>query len=298
MTIIIAGGSGFLGQELSKWFRRKGHTVYILTRTPKYRDDHYWDARNTGPWQQLLEHGDVLINMTGKSVDCRYTEANKKAILLSRLESTAVLQQAVDQCSNPPKVWLNASSATIYVHAETQQMTEATGITGDDFSMGICTQWEAAFFARNHPQTRKVALRTSIVLGNEGGAFPKFRQITRLGLGGVQGRGQQMMSWIHIDDFCAAVAFLIDQVHISGPVNITAPNPVRNREFMQQLRRHCKMPFGLPAPAYLLEMAAAVIGTETELMLKSRNVVPERLLQEGFTFQYPEIDDALEQLIP
>lgn len=297
MNIVIAGGSGFLGQELSKWFRRKGHAVYILTRTPKYRDDHYWDACHTGPWQQLLEHCDVLINMTGKSVDCRYTEANKKAILRSRLESTAVLQQAVDQCNHPPKVWLNASSATIYVHAETQQMTEATGITGDDFSMGICTQWEAAFFARTSPQTRKVALRTSIVLGNEGGAFPKFRQITRLGLGGIQGHGQQMMSWIHINDFCAAVAYLIGQTHITGPVNITAPAPVRNGEFMQTLRRHCKMPFGLPAPAYLLEVAAAIIGTETELMLKSRNVVPERLQQEGFTFQYATINQALEQLL-
>lgn len=298
MNIVIAGGTGFLGQELSKWFRRKGHTIHILTRNPKYRDDHYWDARSIGPWQQLLEGCDVLINMTGKSVDCRYTEANKKAILQSRIDSTAVLQQAVDQCSHPPKLWLNASSATIYIHAETQQMTEASGITGDDFSMNICKQWEAAFFNKVSPQTRKVALRTSIVLGNEGGAFPKFKQITRLGLGGEQGRGTQMMSWIHIDDFCAAIAFIIAQEQISGPVNITAPVPLSNQQFMQQLRNRCHIPFGLPAPVSILEIAAVLLGTETELMLKSRNVVPMHLLQEGFTFQYPVIDQALEQLIP
>ncbi|MNY02148.1 Epimerase family protein [compost metagenome] len=177
-------------------------------------------------------------------------------------------------------------------------MTEASGITGDDFSMNICKQWEAAFFNKVNPQTRKVALRTSIVLGNEGGAFPKFKQITRLGLGGEQGRGAQMMSWVHIDDFCAAVAFIMAQEQISGPVNITAPVPVPNLQFMQQLRKRCRMSFGLPAPVYILEIAAVLLGTETELMLKSRNAVPARLLQEGFTFQYPAIDLALAQLIP
>ncbi|RQO32194.1 TIGR01777 family protein [Taibaiella sp. KBW10] len=297
MKIVIAGGSGFLGQALKSYFTQKGAQVFILTRTPQKSGDVYWDAKNPGAWQQTLEQADVLINMTGKSVDCRYTEVNKHAIYQSRIDSTTLLQQSIETCTQPPKVWLNASSATIYVHAETQQMTEGSGIIGDDFSMNICKSWEASFFKETSVPVRKVALRTAIVLGNEGGAFPKFKQITRFGLGGQQGRGQQMMSWIHIEDFCRAVDFIMQHEEISGAINVTAPNPIPNRSFMQHLQKRMGIPFGIPSPAALLELAAMLIGTETELMLKSRNVLPERLQQYGFSFNYPDLSAALKQLI-
>jgi uncharacterized protein (TIGR01777 family) len=243
-----------------------------------------------------MEGTDVLINLTGKSVDCRYNEKNKEEIYKSRIDSTKVLQQAVDQCITKPKIWLNASSATIYIHSETHLNTEENGIIGDDFSMNICKNWEKEFFKMNNEQTRKVALRTSIVLGNNGGAFPKLQMITRFGLGGKQGRGQQKVSWIHIDDFCKAVEWIINHEDMSGTVNVTAPNPVSNEDLMIRMRKHLKIPFGLNAPVWQLEVASLFLNTETELLLKSRNVYPEKLIKAGFQFTYPELDKALQHL--
>lgn len=250
-----------------------------------------------GEWKNILEDSDVLINLTGKSVDCRYTEKNKKEIYSSRIDSTKILQQAMDQCINTPKVWLNASSATIYTHSETQLNTEENGIIGDDFSMNICKSWEKEFFTAKNENLRKVALRTSIVLGNNGGAFPKLKLITKLGLGGKQGRGNQNVSWIHIDDFCKAVEYIINHENISGPINITAPNPLSNEQFMKELRKEMKVPFGLNAPVWQLELASLFFKTETELLLKSRNVYPEKLIKNGFQFSYPTVESAFNNLI-
>ncbi|GAA5083718.1 TIGR01777 family oxidoreductase [Chryseobacterium ginsengisoli] len=297
MKILIAAGTGFLGKNLEKYFKEKESHVYILTRNPKRPNEIQWDAKTLGEWKSFLENSDVLINLTGKSVDCRYTEKNKKEIFDSRIDSTKVLQQAVDQCINKPKVWLNASSATIYVHSETQLNTEENGIIGDDFSMNICKSWEKEFFKSETENVRKVALRTSIVLGNNGGAFPKLKTITKFGLGGKQGRGNQNVSWIHIDDFCKAIKFIIDNENISGEINVTAPNPLPNVEFMQKLRKQMKLPFGLNAPVWQLEIASIFLNTETELLLKSRNVYPEKLMKSGFEFSYSEIDSAFENLI-
>lgn len=297
MKIIIAGGTGFLGESLEEYFKIKGAQVYILTRNPKRNFDLYWDAKTLEDWKDCIDGADVLINLTGKSVDCRYNEKNKKEIYTSRIASTKVLQQAVDQCSVKPKIWMNAASATIYVHSETQLNTEDGGIVGDDFSMNICKSWEKEFFAVESPEVRKVALRTSIVLGTKGGAFPKLRTITRLGLGGKQGRGQQKVSWIHIQDFCKAVEWIIEHQDISGPINITAPNPLSNEDLMKKMRKHLKIPFGLNAPVWQLEIASVFLNTETELLLKSRNVYPEKLIQSGFHFAYHEIDDALSDLL-
>ncbi|KIA90790.1 TIGR01777 family oxidoreductase [Kaistella jeonii] len=297
MKIIIAGGAGFLGKELESFFLSKNNQVQILTRNPKNKNDIYWDGRTVGDWKSDLDNADVLINLAGKSVDCRYTEKNKKEILSSRIESTKILQEAIDQCENPPKIWLNASSATIYIHSESNLNTEENGIIGDDFSMNICKQWEAAFFKKENKNVRKVALRTSIVLGKNGGAFPKFVQISKLGLGGAQGKGNQLMSWIHIEDFCKAVAFIIDNENIKGSINVTAPNPLPNKEMMTLLRKKVKAPFGIPAPVWLLEIAAIFIKTETELMLKSRNVFPKKLIDAGFEFNNPNFNKALETLI-
>lgn len=297
MKIIIAAGTGFLGKNLEKYFTEKGNQVYILTRNPKRENEIYWDAKNLGEWKNILESSDVLINLTGKSVDCRYTEKNKKEIYSSRIDSTKVLQQAMNQCINQPKVWLNASSATIYTHSETQLNTEENGIIGDDFSMNICKSWEKEFFTIKNQNVRKVALRTSIVLGNNGGAFPKLKLITKFGLGGKQGRGNQNVSWIHIDDFCKAIDWIIDHENISGSINITAPNPLSNEQFMKELRKEMKVPFGLNAPVWQLEIASLFLRTETELLLKSRNVYPEKLMKSGFEFSYSEVDSAFKNLI-
>lgn len=297
MKIIIAAGTGFLGKNLEQYFTAKGHQVYILTRNPKRRSEFYWDATTLGEWKNLLENADVLINLAGKSVDCRYTPKNRKEIYDSRINSTKVLQQAVDQCRSKPKVWMNAGSATIYIHSETHLNTEEHGIIGDDFSMNICKSWEQEFFKTTTEDVRKVALRTSIVLGNNGGAFPKLKTLTKVGLGGNQGRGNQKVSWIHIHDFCKAVEYVIDHHDLSGPVNVTAPDPLSNESFMKELRREMNIPFGLNAPAWQLEIASVVVRTETELLLKSRNVYPDKLLKNGFEFTYPKLETALQDLV-
>lgn len=297
MKIIIAAGTGFLGRNLENYFLDKNYEVKILTRNPTRQNEIFWDARTIGTRKNELEDADVLINLAGKSVDCRYNDKNKKEIYDSRINSTRVLQQAIDNCQNPPKIWLNASSATIYIHSETHLNTEKNGIIGDDFSMNICKSWEKEFFRTENLNIRKVALRTSIVLGKNGGAFPKFKQITKLGLGGKQGRGNQLVSWIHIDDFCEAVNFIIENKNLEGVINITAPKPLSNEKMMKQLREKMKIPFGIPSPVWLLELASIFMQTETELMLKSRNVYPETLLQHGFSFLYRDFGQAMEALV-
>lgn len=293
MKIIIAAGTGFLGRNLEKYFTEKGDQVYILTRNPKRKNEIYWDAKTIGEWKNSLEQADVLINLTGKSVDCRYHEKNKAEIYASRINSTRILQEAVNSCITPPTIWLNASSATIYVHSEKYLNTEENGIIGDDFSMNICKSWEEEFFKTKSEGIRKVALRTSIVLGNNGGAFPKLKMITKLGLGGKQGRGNQKVSWIHIDDFCRAVDWIIQHKNIEGAINITAPVPLSNEVMMEKLRKQFKAPFGLNAPVWQLEIASIFLKTETELLLKSRNVYPGKLMENGFNFSYPTFDEAI-----
>lgn len=296
MKIVIAGGSGFLGKALQQYFEAQQHTVLILSRTARKPDHIAWDGKNQGNWSAAIEGADVLINLTGKSVDCRYTAANKQAILASRIDSTKALQEAVNRASHQPALWINASSATIYIHAETRQMDEYNGTIGDDFSMNVCKQWEAAFFEEKLPGLRKVALRTSIVLGNEGGAYPKLKTLTKACLGGSQGDGRQMMSWIHIHDFCRAVAHIIRDQEIDGAVNVTAPYPISNKDFMQAMRHKYRRSFGFSQNRLLLELGAIFLRTEAELLLKSRNVFPEKLSLQGFSFDYPKLELALQNL--
>jgi uncharacterized protein len=296
MKILIAGGNGFLGKALEKYFLKTNNEVIILTRQPKASNHIYWDGVNLGPWTLALENADVLINLAGKSVDCRYTNENKKEILNSRLFSTKILNTALESVLKPPKVWLNSSSATIYIHAETQLMSETNEILGDDFSMGVCKQWENAFFEQSSINIRKIALRTSIVLGNEGGAFPKIKAVAKIGLGGKHGNGTQKMSWIHINDFCKAIAFIIKEENITGVVNVTSPNPVSNELFMKIVRDKLGIKFGLNSPVVLLELASIFLRTETELLLKSRNVFPEKLIKKGFPFDFPKMEIALNDL--
>jgi uncharacterized protein len=300
MKIIIAAGTGFLGQVLANHFKKNNHEIVIFTRgkSVKKNDVKYihWDAKTMTGWEVELENAEVLINLAGKSVDCRYTEENKAEILSSRIESTSVLNQAILQCTNPPKHWLNSSTSTIYRHSEDKQMDEYTGEIGDDFSMNIAKSWEKAFFEITTPNTLKTALRTSIVLGKKGGAFLPIKSLTKIGFGGKQGKGNQFISWVHEEDFANAVDCII-QKEITGVINIVSPTPIPNKDFMKALRTEMKIPFGASISKKVLEFGARIIGTETELVLKSRNVIPKRLQENGFEFKFAQIDKAFQNLL-
>lgn len=294
--ILMAGGTGFLGQVLTRYFEGMGFQIKNLTRNPTRDTDIFWNAKELGDWTKEIAWADVVINLTGKSVDCRYTPKNQKEIIDSRVQSTNILAEAIEAAEEPPALWINAASATIYIHSETQQMTEDEGIIGDDFSMNVCKKWEAAFFRTNLDHTRRVALRTSIVLGKKGGAYPKLKQLTNLFFGGKQGNGDQFISWIHELDFCRAVDFIIHHPNLVGAINIAAPQPIRNKNFMAVLRKSLGKKMGIGQSKWVLELGAKIVGTETELVLKSRNVIPERLLEKGFDFQFNTVEASLADL--
>lgn len=297
--LIIAAGTGFLGQVLTNHFRDKFEEIIILTRgeskikdTIKYVN---WDARTFSGWEKELENATVLINLTGKSVDCRYTKQNKKEILLSRIESTKILNKAVIRCVNPPKHWLNSSTATIYRFSLDKEMDEKNGETGNDFSMNVAQSWEKAFFKTETPNTLKTALRTSIVLGKNGGAFIPLKTLAKFGLGGKQGKGNQFISWIHEDDFARAIDFIIEK-EITGAINVVSSKPITNKDFMTILRKSVGVPFGISISELLLRIGSIIIKTESELVLKSRNVIPKRLLENGFQFKFDTLEKALKNL--
>ena len=309
LRIVIPGGSGQLGQILARHFQERGHHVTVLTRGPytaPWQTVH-WDGATIGPWTEHLEGADVCINLAGRSVNCRYHATNRRAIYESRIDTTRLLNRVILNLADPPRVWLNASTATIYRHALDRPMDEATGELGGNepgapakwnFSIRVAKDWEAAFFETPTPRTRKVALRSAIVLVPlAGNPFVIYSNLVRLGLGGTQGNGRQYISWIHDQDFARAVEFLIARDDLSGVVNLAAPNPLPNRAFMAALRDVWNIPNGLPAPAPLLEIAAFFHRTETELLLKSRRVISTRLLDAGFTFQFPDWPSAAEDLV-
>ncbi|SFU31401.1 hypothetical protein SAMN05216480_101649 [Pustulibacterium marinum] len=297
--LIIASGTGFLGNILLTYFKDL-YDVVILTRGKtqlKNGIKHiHWNAKTLGLWQHELENAAVLINLTGKSVNCRYTQANKKEILQSRLDSTYILNKAILECKQPPKHFINSSTATIYIDSNTKKMTERNGDIGNDFSMTVAKKWEEKFFATKTPNTLKTAIRTSIVLGKKGGAFIPLKRLSKFGFGGKQGNGKQLMSWIHELDFARSIHFIIQQ-KITGVINVTAPKTVPNQEFMKSLARNIKPIVSLPTPESLLTIGAKIIRTEPELVLKSRNVYPETLLENNFQFLYPTIDSALATLV-
>jgi uncharacterized protein (TIGR01777 family) len=303
--IILAGGSGFLGNALAKKFVARGDEVIVLTRSPHVRSDAakeiFWDAKSPGDWIKLIDGAEVVINLAGKSVDCRYTATNRRTIIASRVDSTRVLGEAIAKCKQPPRVWLNSSSATLYKHTFDTPMDESgeTGATPeakDEFSIEVIRQWERALNEAQTHGTRKIAMRITLVFGKDGGVFPVLRRLARFGLGGRMGSGKQFVSWIHVEDFCRAVEWLIAKDDLNGPINFAAPNPLPNRDMMRLLREACGAPFGLPATEWMLEIGAFIIRTETELLLKSRYVVPGKLLASGFKFQFPELRAALADL--
>ena len=306
--IVLAGGSGFLGRMLAREFAASGWEVIVLSRTARKGEDSvqevWWDGKTPGPWTKTLEGARAVINLAGRSVNCRYHAANRKLIMDSRVDSTHVLGGVIASCVVPPPVWLNSSTATIYKHSFERPMDELTGEIGatpeakDEFSIEVATAWERALEEAKTPRTRKVALRAAMVLGMaEGSVFRVLRRLARWGLGGHMGNGQQYVSWVHQKDFSRAVEWLICKEELSGPVNLAAPNPLTNGAMMRTLREACHVPFGLPAARWMLEIGAMLLRTETELIIKSRRVVPTRLLQSGFQFQFPEFERAAADLI-
>ncbi len=293
--IVIAGAHGFMGTRFSELYRDEGARVVTVGR----RDaDAVWG--DTAAITRLVDGADLLVNLVGKSVDCRYTERNKAEIFRSRLETTAELGRAVAAADVPPPVWFNASTATIYRHADDRPQTEEDGELGHGFSVDVATAWERTFFDAARDGVRQVALRTAITLG-DGSALRPLVGLTRLGLGGPQlggpsGGGRQRFSWVHLDDVFRAIGFL-EQHDLEGVVNVTSPNPSTNREVMATLRRVLGVPFGIPLPRIALEVGARVIRTETELILKSRWVLPKRLLDAGFEFRFPDLEGALRHIL-
>ncbi len=300
--VLLPGGTGFLGRVLARHFRQKGWEVVGLTRgsgsaIPGARLVQ-WDARTIGAWAAELEGCDFVVNLCGRSVNCRYTPENRREIFASRLDSTRVLGEAIAACRRPPPLWINSSSATIYRHAEDKDMTEAGSEIGSGFSVEVCQNWEISLFQALAPHTRKIALRSAMVLGRDpGSVFQVLSRLVRLGLGGKMGSGRQYVSWLHEADFCGIIDWLVEHERLVGPINVCAPVPVPNRELMAVLRRAYRMPVGLPATRLMLEVGAWAMGTETELILKSRRVVPGRLLESGYVFQFPEIDGAVRELV-
>ena len=298
--IVLAGGTGFLGQILTEYFLKQGYRIDILSRAPQASRPgvtyHQWDGRTAGTWMVTLEGATALINLSGRSVDCRYTAENKAKIYASRLESTAILGEALALCEEAPPLWINLSSATYYRHAEDRPMTEADGEAGTGFSVDVVKRWEKTFFEAEVPGIRKVALRTSFVVGPQGSAYPVYRKLAKLGLGGTQGNGQQYVSWVHYHDFVRMVAWILEHPQAEGVYNASAPDPLRNHLFLKLLRQSLGVKWGLPAAKWMVKLGAWVLRTEAELILKSRQVVPQRFQEEGFTFCYPTWADASRQL--
>lgn len=299
--LIIAGGSGFLGQELCNYFKNDFDKIIILARGENKSQGKItfikWDAKTFGSWCDELENATAIINLCGKSVDCRYTYENKALIFSSRLDSTKIIGDAILKCKNPPKIWMNGASATIYPNSFDKAMGESSGEIGEGFSVEVCKAWEKVFNEFALPATRKINLRISLVLGKTGGVLPVMVKMTKRGLGGTMGSGKQQFSWIHITDFCRIIAWMIENENAKGPYNIVAPNAITNKNLMALFRKKVKMPIGLPATEWMLKIGAFIIGTETELVLKSRYVVPERLLNEGFKFEYETIEECLDNLV-
>lgn len=313
MKLVIAGASGFMGQAIRASYVAGGSEVHTIGRG---QADVGWDDPDA--LRRLIDGAELLVNLAGKSVNCRYGSANRAEILRSRVATTQALGAAVAGVAHPPSVWFNASTATIYRHAEDRAMTESTGELGEGFSVGVARAWEDAFFEAELPATRRVALRTAIVLGNGSALIPLLR-LAGIGIGGAHldghwpataarlragtyhafraRNGSQHFSWVHLDDVVGSLRFLADRADISGVVNVTSPHPSDDATMMRTVRRVLGVPFGMPLPRWALEIGSAAIRTETELVLKSRWVLPERLLAAGYRFQYPDLEQALRQIV-
>jgi uncharacterized protein (TIGR01777 family) len=310
LHIVIPGGAGQVGVILARHFHEQGHLVTVIARYPKPREWQtvHWTGDELGPWAECIDGADVVINLAGRSVDCRYNAAHRREIRISRVLTTALVGQAISQSRRPPPLWMNASTATIYRHSTDASMDDINGEIGGNepglpptwrFSIDVATAWEKTFFAAPAPFTRKLALRSAMIMSPDpGGVFDTLLRLVRFGLGGAAGSGNQYVSWVHDIDFIRAIEFLIARPDIQGPINIASPEPIPNREFMCCLRRAwCTSYIGIPSPEWMLAIGAFVLRTETELILKSRRVVPRRLLEAGFEFHFPNWRGASHDLV-
>ncbi|HEX5082858.1 MAG TPA: TIGR01777 family oxidoreductase [Blastocatellia bacterium] len=308
MKVVIPGGSGQVGTILAGAFHRSGHEVVILSRRPARAAWRVveWDGQTFGDWTTVIEGADVVINLAGHSVNCRYTAENRRLIKESRVKSARVIGDAIARSRRPPRVWLQASTATIYAHSHDAPNDEATGVLGGSepgapdawrFSIDVATSWEREVNEAATPYTRKVLMRSAMTMSpHREGAFDTLLTLVMCGLGGSAGNGRQYVSWIHDQDFVRAVYWLIERDEIEGPVNVAAPNPIPNCEFMRALRAAAGISFGLPATPLMLELGAFFLGTETELVLKSRRVIPGVLAESKFNFQFPTWAEAARDL--
>jgi uncharacterized protein (TIGR01777 family) len=309
MKIVIPGGAGQVGQVLARHFHANNHAVTVLSRTPHPAPWRVvqWDGRTPGHWIAELDGSDVCINLAGRSVNCRYNATNRRAIFDSRVQSTNVLNEVIAALNHPPPVWLNASTATIYRHSLDRPMDEATGEIGGNepgapdtwnFSIQVAKAWEEAFFSTPTPRTRKVALRSAMTFSPDpGGVFDVFLSLVRHGLGGTNDPGNQFVSWIHEVDFIRSVELLIATRDFSGVVNLAAPHPLPNRDFLRAIREAWGTRIGLPTPSWMIEIGTFLMRTESELVLKSRQVVPGRLLDAGFEFTFSHWPSAARDLV-
>ncbi|MFF4962558.1 TIGR01777 family oxidoreductase [Streptomyces sp. NPDC001222] len=307
MKIVIPGGTGQVGTILNRALTAAGHQVVVLSRRPARPGEVPWDGKTLGPWAEALDGSDVVVNLAGRSVSCRYTADNLQAMMDSRVDSARAVGEAIAAAARPPRVWLQMSTATIYAHRFDAPNDEKTGVIGGAepgvpgywaFSIDIAKAWEREQEKADTPGTRKVALRSAMVMSpDRGGVFDVLLWLTRLGLGGPVAGGAQYVSWIHDHDFVRAVEFLVDRDDIDGPVNLAAPAPVAQRMLMRSMRTAWGVPVGLPATKWMAELGALALRTDTELLLKSRRVVPGRLLEAGFTFDHPHWPEAAADLV-
>jgi uncharacterized protein (TIGR01777 family) len=293
--LVLAGGSGFLGQCLARDFLAAGGEVDVLTRSPGANilgRAVAWDGSTAGDWARVLEGATAVVNFTGKSVNCRYTGSNRRAILESRLRPVEALGRALMECKNPPPTWVQAASLAIYGNPG-ERVCDETAPPGSGFSVEVCRRWEEAFNSQEVGSTRKVLLRIGFVLGAGGGALEPLARLARLGLGGPAGSGRQYISWLHVADLNRMIGWAIDSRDAIGTYNSTGPNPVTNREFMGALRRAVGRPWSPPVPAWMVGIGAWAMQTEPELILTGRRCVPRRLAEQGFDFKHPTLDAAL-----
>ncbi len=311
--IILAGGSGFIGQALCNFFGKDNLIVIIGRQIPCTSNNLFgknkllpevlvntrfvqWDGKSTGEWVNEIDGADMVINLAGKSVNCRYNKKNKKEIFDSRTNATKVIADAIKQATNPPVLWINAASATIYPNATIEPRDESFTEFKDDFSVQVCQLWEKTFYEQRTSFTRKVALRMAITLG-KGGVMTPYFNLLKFGLGGKQGSGKQMYSWVHVQDVCRMMEYLFEHTQLQGTFNCSSPNAVSNETFMATLRNITHTKFGLPAYKWMLKIGAIIIGTEPELVLKSRWVIPAKITAAGFNFKYPLLQDAMKEIV-
>jgi uncharacterized protein len=307
MKVVLPGGTGQVGTVLDRALTAAGHEVVVLTRSPQREGEIGWDGVTLGPWADAVDGCDAVINLAGRSVSCRYTPENLRAMMDSRVNSARIVGEAIAAAARPPRVWLQMSTATIYAHRHDAANDEATGVIGGSeagvpdywaYSVEIARNWELAQADAHTPATRKVALRSAMVMSpDRGGVFDVLLRLTRLGLGGPVAGGAQYVSWIHDEDFVRAVEFLIARDDFEGPVNLASPQPLPHRQFMRTLRAAAGVPVGLPATRWMAELGAFAMRSDTELLLKSRRVVPGRLGAAGFTFAHADWDQAAADLV-